>query len=80
MLLSWLTCVSVMCVAAFADNECFTGNTQVVIQESDTPVTMRGLKTGQHVQCVDSGDDFTTPTRVRWCEVVNWVRGHVICT
>lgn len=45
----------------------------MVIKESDTPVAMRDLQVGQHVQCVDSGDDLTTPATVRWCEVVNFV-------
>ena len=44
-----------------------------MIIESITPIAIRDLQVGQHVQCVDSGFDLTQPTRVKWCEVMNWV-------
>jgi hypothetical protein len=34
---------------------------------------MSELKTGQHVQCLRSGDDMLAPGEVAWCEVKNWV-------
>jgi hypothetical protein len=54
---------------------CFTGDTMVVIRESDSPVAIKDMQVGQHVQCMDSGADLTNPTSVQWCEVMNWVGG-----
>lgn len=52
---------------------CFSADATVRIQESPTPVTMRELKTGQHVECLDSGADMLAPTTTRYCEVMAWV-------
>jgi hypothetical protein len=49
----------------------------VVIKESEVPVAMRDLQVGQHMQCVDSGDDLTEPSAVRWCEVINFVSARL---
>lgn len=52
---------------------CFSAEATVRIQESATPVTMRELKTAQHVECLDSGADMLAPTTTRYCEVMAWV-------
>jgi hypothetical protein len=67
---------------------CFSGDTRVVVQESATPMAMRDVKTGQHILCVDSGVDMTTPGGLKFCEVMNWVslggtvlaEGYRVCT
>jgi hypothetical protein len=53
---------------------CFSGDTMVVIRESDSPIAIKDMQIGQHVQCMDSGADLANPTSVKWCEVMNWVR------
>jgi hypothetical protein len=60
-------------VAVNTDPPCFSGDTRVVVQEFATPVAMRDVRTGQHILCVDSGVDMTTPGALKFCEVVNWV-------
>jgi hypothetical protein len=62
-----------------ADTGCFTGDTKVVIRESDTPIAIKDMQIGQHVQCVDSGADLTNPASVKWCEVMNWVSDCCSC-
>ena len=52
---------------------CFSAESKVNIQESSKPVSMRELKTGQNVECLNSGDDFMAPRTTQFCEVMAWV-------
>lgn len=63
-------------VLSFAATACFSGDTKVVVQGSNTPVAMRDLKTGQRVQCLDSGADLTQPSAVKWCDVMAWLHAE----
>jgi hypothetical protein len=53
---------------------CFSAESTVNILELPVPVTMRDLKTGQHVECMESGEDFMAPRTTQYCEVTAWVR------
>lgn len=53
---------------------CFSGDALVRVQGLAQPVHMRDLRTGQMVQCVDSGADLTAPATLKWCKLMNWVR------
>lgn len=44
------------------------------IQEATEPVAIRDLRTGQHVQCLNSTGDLRVPVSATFCEVINWVR------
>jgi len=57
---------------------CFSGNSKVVIKEADEPVAIRDLRIGDHVLCVDGGDDLMTPGSGHWCPVMNFVRGPAV--
>jgi hypothetical protein len=52
---------------------CFAGDTLVVVENSETQVAMRDVKTGQRILCVDRGMDYTSPAGLKFCEVANWV-------
>lgn len=66
----WRSCrVSAACACS---GSCFSGDTLVRIKESANPVAIRDLKTGQHVQCLDTNEDMRVPTTVQFCEVKNW--------
>lgn len=51
---------------------CFSADTLYVVKEEAAPIPVRQLRTGQHIQCVDSGADLTTPGAVKWSEVPNF--------
>lgn len=51
---------------------CFSADTLFVVKDEAAPIPLKQLRTGQHIQCVDSGADLTTPGAVRWCEVPNF--------
>lgn len=55
---------------------CFSGNSKVVIKEADEPVAIRDLRIGDHVLCVDGGDDLMTPGSGHWCPVMNFARAE----
>ena len=50
---------------------CFSGNTLVRTLEHPAPIPLEELKTGDHVQCMDSSDDMRLPTTPKYCEVKN---------
>lgn len=62
-------------VVAAGNHPCFSGDTQVIVKDaggSPTSIAMREIRTGQFLQCLDSGDDMRVPTSPTWCPVVNW--------
>ena len=40
-------------------------------------MALRDVRTGQFLQCLDSGDDLRVPTTPTWCEVINWGQAEV---
>lgn len=69
-------CQSAHCCArrhAGSNPTCFSGDSTVRVRGYLHPVTMRELRTGQHVECLHSGSDLMAPTTPTWCEVINFV-------
>ena len=61
---NWLDAVSYVSL-------CFSGKTLVRTLEHPAPIPLEELKTGDHVQCMDSSDDMRLPTTHKYCEVMN---------
>lgn len=62
------------CVSAGSGPVCgMIARTKVVVRGKVDPVNMEHLRVGDHVLCVDGGEDLLTPGSTQWCEVMNFV-------
>lgn len=55
---------------------CFSSKTLVRTLESPVPIAMEDLKTGDHVQCMDTNEDMRLPTTAKYCEVMAWLHAR----
>jgi hypothetical protein len=70
-------CPAALCFIPGAGKQpCFSGKTLVRILESPQPIPIEDLKTGDHVQCMDTTEDMRLPTTVKYCEVMNWLHAR----
>lgn len=52
---------------------CLGGTAQVRTLEPPGIAALEDVKVGQHIECVDTDDEFRLPSVSTWCEVKNWV-------